>query len=127
WGRVLGGSDSSATREAEPPEGYVPRRSLGPSGFGFGASAFALRLWCLCAPALLVICLAAGPAASQPEGDDALEKSINKALKYLDQTQEPDGCWRMGSEKSTAITGLAVMAFLSAGHVPGEGPYAGRI
>jgi hypothetical protein len=35
-----------------------------------------------------------------------------------------EGCWRdRGNRPNPAVTGLAVMAFLSAGHVPGEGKY----
>ncbi len=41
--------------------------------------------------------------------------------------QEKDGAWEAQGQKSCAITGLAVMAFLSAGHVPGEGPYAAAV
>jgi hypothetical protein len=60
------------------------------------------------------------PARKRTPVDDA----IDHALVFLQNQQENDGAWsagRMG--KSPAITGLAVMAFLSAGHVPGEGPY----
>jgi hypothetical protein len=41
--------------------------------------------------------------------------------------QEPDGSWQLHGQKSPAISSLAIMAFLSAGHVPGEGPYADTI
>lgn len=55
---------------------------------------------------------------------DALDKSIDRALVFLERMQESDGSWRAGRyNKHAGITGLAVMAFLSAGHVPGEGPY----
>jgi hypothetical protein len=40
--------------------------------------------------------------------------------------QEPDGAWQAHG-KNPAITGLCVMAFLSAGHVPGEGPYGDAV
>jgi hypothetical protein len=58
-----------------------------------------------------------------------LDEAIDRGLLYLQRMQEPDGSWRMqgnfrgaGGPRS-AVTGLAVMAFLSAGHVPGEGRY----
>jgi hypothetical protein len=48
---------------------------------------------------------------------------VDRALEYLQVSQASDGSWRTRSGKNAAITSLAVMAFLSAGHVPGEGPY----
>src|SRR5262249_48347978 len=41
--------------------------------------------------------------------------------------QDADGAWKLSGAKSPAVTSLAVMAFLSAGHVPGEGPYGNTI
>ncbi len=73
---------------------------------------------------VLLACCCLGSARAQEKDSDALEKSVNKALKYLKEKQEPDGCWKLGTQKSTAATSLAIMAFLSAGHVPGEGKYA---
>lgn len=55
---------------------------------------------------------------------DEVDESVDRALVFLQRMQETDGAWTAGrSRKSPAITGLAVMAYLSAGHVPGEGPY----
>jgi hypothetical protein len=52
------------------------------------------------------------------------DEAIERALEFLHRTQDNDGAWRAGRlRKNAAITGLAVLAFLSAGHVPGEGPY----
>src|ERR1700736_3459545 len=56
-----------------------------------------------------------------------MDDSIARALEFLQRTQEPDGSWKSGSSKSAAITALSVMAFLSAGHVPGEGPYGATV
>src|SRR5262249_58913178 len=48
-----------------------------------------------------------------------------RALDYLKSAQNPDGAWESGGfGRAPSVTSLAVMAFLSAGHVPGEpGPY----
>jgi hypothetical protein len=48
-------------------------------------------------------------------------------LSFLSTLQEQDGSWHLGGQKNLAATSLAVMAFLSAGHVPGEGPYHAQL
>ncbi len=52
---------------------------------------------------------------------------MDDALAYLAKTQRADGAWgagaRIDSRAGPAFTSLCVMAFLSAGHVPGEGRY----
>ena len=65
-------------------------------------------------------------AADAPKKDKELEEHVNKALGFLKNTQNEDGTWSagQGGQRNAALTGLCVMAFLSAGHVPGEGPYA---
>jgi len=60
-------------------------------------------------------------------GTPASELAVARALKYLASTQNPDGAWISSSYTSEAgIVGLCAMAFLSAGHQPGRGPY-GRL
>ncbi|MDX2035218.1 MAG: prenyltransferase/squalene oxidase repeat-containing protein [Isosphaeraceae bacterium] len=61
---------------------------------------------------------------AKPESD----RAIARALEYLQSTQRPDGAWEADAfspgKKGTSVTSLAVLAFLAAGHVPGEpGPY----
>jgi hypothetical protein len=80
-------------------------------------------------PVSLVLLFFSAPivrAADAPKKDKELEGVVNKALEFLKNQQRDDGSWSGGRAggRSTAITGLSVMAFLSAGHVPGEGPYA---
>ncbi len=77
--------------------------------------------------ALLVIALAAAPAPAQPANRDRVDEAIDRALAFLKNVQDSDGSWGGGGGKNPAITALAVMAFLSAGHVPGEGPYADTV
>src|SRR5947209_13560555 len=76
---------------------------------------------------LLGVVVLAGPAAAQGGAEDALEKCVNKALTFLEQMQEADGSWRLYNAKNPTATALTVMAFLSAGHVPGEGKYGDLI
>ncbi len=81
----------------------------------------------------------AGPAAAQPRRGpdrDPADEAVARGLAYLHRSQNPDGSWsveslgRFGQPRGVpvgpgdlAVTALSVMAFLSAGHVPGEGPY----
>src|SRR5690349_11901773 len=67
-------------------------------------------------------------AAAEPADEARLKQAVDRALEFLKRTQDPDGAWRAEqSQKNAAITALAVMAFLSAGHVPGEGPYGDTV
>jgi prenyltransferase beta subunit len=62
--------------------------------------------------------------AAEPAARSDMEKAVDRALQFLSYHQDKrEGCWRVGNGSNAAITGLSVMAFLSAGHVPGEGPY----
>jgi hypothetical protein len=79
------------------------------------------------AVALCFHLIGAASLPAQSAQPDDLEKSVNRGLEFLQRAQDADGGWRLGRQKSTAATSLAVMAFLSAGHVPGEGPYGETI
>lgn len=73
----------------------------------------------LCAPLA-----AAKPTREQKRTDDA----VVKALKYLARQQQASGAWRVSNfGESTAATSLSIMAFMAAGHVPGEGPYGDKL
>ena len=83
-----------------------------------------------------VLCLAvltavvAAPNLAQAQGPTAkqVDRSIIRALKYLSASQNRSGAWaiRSGGE-SVALTSLSIMAFMAAGHVPGEGPYGDQL
>jgi hypothetical protein len=63
------------------------------------------------------------PSARTP-ADPAVESAIARGLAYLKTTQKPDGAWEASFGKATSVTSLAVMAYLSSGHMPGQpGPY----
>jgi hypothetical protein len=69
--------------------------------------------------------------------DDATRRAIDQGLRYLVRLQRPDGSWScdVGHKVNDSyvvakrdvphvgVTGLAILAFLAAGHVPGRGPY----
>jgi hypothetical protein len=82
----------------------------------------------------------APPAVIRPVADrrDDVDAAVDRGLRYLANGQNPDGSWSgMGGmvafgprgqqmaagNGDIAVTSLAVMAFMSAGQVPGEGRY----
>lgn len=67
-------------------------------------------------------------ADDRTERDKQIDVAIAKALDHLAKRQSPSGAWSLdGQGESTSATSLAVMAYLAAGHVPGEGPYDQQI
>jgi prenyltransferase beta subunit len=77
---------------------------------------------------LALLLLAPVARAEPPKKDKQLEDVVDKALAFLKNQQREDGSWSGGQGGgNTAVTSLCVMAFLSAGHVPGEGPYAATV
>jgi len=52
-----------------------------------------------------------------------VDQGINRALTWIAAQQQADGSFPTRDQGQPAITSLCVMAFLSAGHLPGEGPY----
>lgn len=51
------------------------------------------------------------------------DEAVEKALEYLSKRHNDDGSWSSGSGKNTGVCGLAVLAFLANGHLPGKGKY----
>jgi hypothetical protein len=72
------------------------------------------------------------PAVVRAASDDEkvpakVESAVDKALAWLAKNQKADGTWPQGGGASTAVPALAAKAFLSRGHVPGQGPYGDHI
>ncbi len=77
---------------------------------------------------VMILALSAGLVRAAPPGRvDGADAAVARALAFLQHSQSTDGAWRVGNRKDAAITSLAVMAFLSAGHVPGEGKYGATV
>ena len=56
-----------------------------------------------------------------------VDDGVDRGLAYLASLQLPDGSIPTFETGQPAVTSLAVMAFLSRGHCPGEGPYGATI
>src|SRR3954451_16553194 len=61
--------------------------------------------------------------------DDRTEATIRGALKWLAAKQQPNGSWNSGrgNDHPVAMTAYTLMAFMSAGHLPGEGEYGKHV
>jgi hypothetical protein len=66
----------------------------------------------------------AGRGDLLPEAEwQAVENSVDRGLHFLAGRQRADGGFDAQPENEPGITGLCVLAFLSRGHLPGEGPF----
>jgi hypothetical protein len=96
--------------------------------------------WKLCCLAALLLIgftkpVQAAPAAEDdtlasaltPRAWDVVELAIEKALAWLAKEQNPDGSFDAPNTAQPGATSLAIMAYLSKGHMPGEGPYGRQI
>lgn len=86
------------------------------------------RLALLCA--LLSLSVVNVPSSNAADAErEAFDEAIDRGLAYLRRNQNPDGSWSTSRRGpgDPAVTALSVMAYLSAGHVPGEGPYAQHV
>ena len=84
--------------------------------------------------AIVAISLLAAPTlraqdAADPAPDPKADAAVHRALEWLKSSQKASGGWESGNfGEATSVTSLAVMAYLAAGHVPGEpGPYRDSI
>jgi hypothetical protein len=65
--------------------------------------------------------------ALPPAEWERVDQGVAKALAWLADQQQPDGAFPTHDRGQPAITSLCVMAYLSAGHHPGEGKYGETI
>jgi hypothetical protein len=66
-------------------------------------------------------------SALSPQAWNQVEQSIERALLWLSRQQRGDGSFNAPLNAQPAATSLAVMAYISKGHLPGEGPYGRQI
>ena len=56
-----------------------------------------------------------------------LDNSVDRALEFLSTQQAEDGSFVSLPEAQPAVTSFCIMAFLSRGHVPEQGPYGEQL
>jgi hypothetical protein len=56
-----------------------------------------------------------------------MEGSVDRGLAWLIRQQRPDGSFSPLARDEPGITGLCLLAFLSRGHLPGEGPFGPQL
>ena len=67
-------------------------------------------------------------AASRPEDiTPEAQKAIDRGLQWLSRNQSRSGAYKHGSQDAVGITGLAGIAFMAGGHVPGRGKYGKNV
>ena len=72
--------------------------------------------------------LRAQDAKQEVKMDEETKKATAKALEYLANRQNTDGSFSDGAYiHNTAITAYAMLAFMSQGHVPGQGHYGPEV
>ncbi|MFO0809628.1 MAG: prenyltransferase/squalene oxidase repeat-containing protein [Gemmataceae bacterium] len=78
--------------------------------------------------ALLLLAVPPMTRASDVVMDDTTKKATAKALEWIAAKQNADGSWSEGRyPHSTAITALSLLAFMSQGHLPGQGLYGPEV
>lgn len=92
-------------------------RSAGPSAVAF---ALALAAALSCMPG---VASTSAAAADRPTLPPKLDDSVERGLAFLAKQQQADGSFADEPSYRTAETGLALLAFLSAGHTPEVGRY----
>jgi prenyltransferase beta subunit len=55
--------------------------------------------------------------------DDETQKAIDAALEWLKDNQDRDGGWG----RNAAVTSFAILAYMSQGHLPGQGKYGPEV
>ena len=81
----------------------------------------------------LAACLVWAAPVALPIGDDPptadmmgqeTRDAIDRGLEWLARTQREDGSFGTGGYAGNiAVTALAGLAYMTAGHMPGQGPY----
>lgn len=141
--RGSGAGGAGPALDAATPGGGIAIPGEGPSAGGAAAAGMASGSFAG-APNPYQLRTSPGRAAlvERQGGSAATEQAVEGALKWLASAQSPDGRWdadrygagretqvegrdrgRAGADADTGVTGLALLAFLGAGHTHQRGPY----
>jgi hypothetical protein len=109
---------------------------------------FRIRLCCAaCVWFGLITALARLPLAAEEPGTEAparqerqnstevlnaqdwkqLDRTVDRGLGFLSKRQQPDGSFEAPPTGQPGISSLCLLAFVSRGHLPGQGPYGKQI
>lgn len=74
---------------------------------------------------MVIVTAASSVAHAQAElAERDVDDAIVRALRFLAREQKPSGGWCIDPNvEASSATALAIMAFMGAGHTPGDGPY----
>ncbi len=87
-----------------------------------------MRWWMILLGIGSICCFMPAVALAKDQRErEPMDDAIEQGLEYLFRAQAKDGSWSVQGRGDPGITSLAVMAFLSAGHVPGEGKYGAAV
>ncbi len=79
---------------------------------------FSYAAHAICGIAVALCVAVTGWTADVPKKNET-DLALERGLEFLSSKQRADGSW----SENPAISGLVMTAFMSCGHVPGEGPY----
>jgi hypothetical protein len=85
-----------------------------------------IRLLVVCAACLWTMLVCAQTPVTQPEISPAVDNAIAKGLAFLDRQQLENGSFASGDLRC-AVTGLALMSYLSLGDTPDVGTYGSTV
>jgi hypothetical protein len=74
----------------------------------------------VCCSLALALCPCATRAEGEWETNPASEAALERGLKWLAANQGPEGNW---DSNDLGLVSMGALAYLSAGHTPGHGPY----
>lgn len=78
-------------------------------------------------PAPMVVSSSSLSAALPASQWNRVESSVDRGLQWLSEQQTDDGRFPSDEIAQPAVTAMGVMAFLSRGHLPDQGPYGEQI
>jgi hypothetical protein len=79
-------------------------------------------------PVLALLACGSGLVGAAEPAKPSRAEAIERGLKFLQHAQQADGSWSVrGPADRHGVTALCVLAFLSAGHGPGRGPYGDTV